>query len=289
MPTTSSDIRQSAEFASFMSDIGWQTLKLNGQNCYLKKIPLLGFFAKCPRPDSAKIKDDINSLIREKNIFRFKISPFIRINQQNYKSIRDNLLKKGFKIDRDPFNPTTSITLDLKKSEEILFAHMKEAKRRGVRRAIKNGIKVFISDDISAFIAIRKRQFNPMGFIVEKEMKMLWKNFYPGKATLLMATGNKKTLAGILLLFHKKYAYYWYASSLNEGKKLFAPTMLVWEAIREAKKKNCEIFDFEGVYDDRFPKASKNWRGFTKFKEGFSGRKVIYMENFFLKRPIIRL
>ena len=30
-----------------------------------------------------------------------------------------------------------------------------------------------------------------------------------------------------------------------------------------------KIFDFEGIYDQRFPKLNKGWIGFSNFKKGF--------------------
>lgn len=93
---------------------------------------------------------------------------------------------------------------------------------------------------------------------------------------------DQRPIAGILLLFYDQIAYYWFASSLPLGKKLFAPTLLVWEALKLSKKRGCQVFDFEGIYDERFPKASSSWRGFTKFKEGFGGKKIVYIENLFL-------
>ena len=71
-----------------------------------------------------------------------------------------------------------------------------------------------------------------------------------------------------------------YAASSDSGNKNFAPTLLVWEAILLAKKLKLKAFDFEGIYDERFPKAAESWKGFTKFKEGFGGEKVVFMENF---------
>lgn len=41
-----------------------------------------------------------------------------------------------------------------------------------------------------------------------------------------------------------------------------------------AKKRGCKIFDFEGIYDERFP--NKSWLGFTHFKKSFGGYEVSY-------------
>lgn len=291
------DIRQSPQFANFMSDLGWQAEKLDLNYIYLKKFPIVGYFAKIPRFNNLFSPDQLTAYKKRRHIFRLKISPYLITGSDKYRGYYQKLLKAGFQVDLNPFNPTTSIYINLTQSEDKIFNNFIEAKRRGVRRAIKNGITVVESKDIEAFIDIRKKQYRPLGFLVTNEMKKLWKNFYPENASFLLAystiqsnqlspnqvtakIGDKKPLAGILMLMYDKIAYYWYASSLPIGKKLFAPTLLVWEAFKLAKKKGCRIFDFEGICDERFPKASKSWKGFTKFKEGFGGKKIIFCENF---------
>ena len=276
------DIRQSSRFALFMSRISWQTEKFNGNYVYLKRFPLVGFFAKMPRPRGNFSGEHIKSFIKDNRIFRFKISPYIRVSGKKYEIVRKDLFKSGFKIDKEPFNPTTTLTVDLTGREEEIFRSFREAKRRGVRRAIKNGVTAQVSDKIEEFIRIRQAQFKPMGFLITREMICLWESFYPGSCDLLLAkSSNNEYLAGILLLYHKSLAYYWYAASTMTGKKLFAPTLLVFEAVKQAKKRGAKILDFEGIYDERFPKASQNWRGFTKFKEGFSDNKKVFAENFY--------
>ncbi len=280
------DIRQSPQFASFMHDIGWQVEKIENNFVYLRKFPLLGYFAKMPRPTMPTNTDKILLFKKSRKIFRLKISPYVVSPNKKYLTYQKQFLQAGFKIDSSPFNPTTNYLIDLTLSQDRIFNNFLEAKRRGVRRAIKNEIVVKESTDFEAFIKIRERQYLPVWFLVGGEMGKLWKTFYPNNAALLLAykttKTDKKPVAGILLLFYEKQAYYWFASALWEGKKLFAPTLLVWEALKLSKKRGCKIFDFEGIYDERFPKASASWRGFTKFKEGFGGKKIVYLENFYL-------
>jgi len=64
-------------------------------------------------------------------------------------------------------------------------------------------------------------------------------------------------------------AFYWHNASSHLGKKLFAPTLCVWQAMLECKKRGLKVFDFEGLYDERIPNRNLSWRGFSKFKEGF--------------------
>ena len=290
------DVRQSPQFAHFMQDIGWHFEKVNSTYIYLRRFPFAGYFAKIPRPKLPINFDAIYSLVSKKKIFRLKIAPFISNKDKNYQYYQDQLLNNHWTVDQFPFNPTTTIHLDLQQSEQQLFDNCSPAKRRGVRRAIKNGIVVKESNHIDDFIKIRQKQYFPLGFLITREMHVLWKNFYPENASLLFAYSIRnqhrsqiqaiasicdgKPIAGILLLFYNRIVYYWYASSLKIGKKLFATTLLVWEAIKLAKKRGCTIFDFEGISDERFPKASQSWKGFTKFKEGFGGKKIVYMENF---------
>jgi lipid II:glycine glycyltransferase (peptidoglycan interpeptide bridge formation enzyme) len=83
-------------------------------------------------------------------------------------------------------------------------------------------------------------------------------------------------LAGIFLIFWADTAYYWIAGATKKGKKLRAPTLLVWEALKIAKANHMKRFDFVGIWDDRFPKENKDWLGFTKFKQGFGGQEFYY-------------
>lgn len=280
MPT---DIRQSPLFAHFMQDIGWNVGKINEQFVYMRKFPLVGFFAKMPRPNPPFLFSELQTFIRNNHIFRFKTSPFIPSSSKEFAKLKNQFLSHDFKVDNFPFNPTTTIRIDLTQSEEILFKNFTQAKRRAVRRAIKNDVTIKEFSDIRTFISIRKKQYFPFGFLVTHEMEKLWKNFFPENATLLLAfSSEKRAIGGIFLLFYDSIAYYWFASATFSGKKLFAPTLLVWEAMKLAKQKGCTRFDFEGIYDERFPKAAKSWKGFTKFKEGFGGKKVVFMENFYL-------
>jgi lipid II:glycine glycyltransferase (peptidoglycan interpeptide bridge formation enzyme) len=66
-----------------------------------------------------------------------------------------------------------------------------------------------------------------------------------------------------------------YACSTKQANKLSAPSLLVWEGVKLAKKKGCKVFDFEGIYDERY-KATKSWKGFTRFKMGFGGKVITY-------------
>jgi len=116
-----------------------------------------------------------------------------------------------------------------------------------------------------------------MGFITTTGIDKLWPLFAPDHASIALAYDkNQMVVGGVLLLHWDNMSYYWIAGATKYGKKLFAPTLLVWEAIRQSKKFKSNWFDFVGVWDERLPREHTEWKGFTKFKEGFGGNTVYY-------------
>lgn len=210
------DIRQSPQFKKFMEDLGWKTILFNKTIIYLKKIPLMGYFSKIPRPDNLTFFPELLNLRKKMKIFKLNIAPNILSSDSDYDSQKKYFFDSGLSVNYFPFNPTTTIRISLDNSITDIIQSFDETKRRAVRRALKNEVYIKETDDFDSFIKIRKKQYFPLGLLLSKEMKMLWKNFYPKSASLLLAySKDDKPIAGILLLYYEKMAYYWYASALN--------------------------------------------------------------------------
>ena len=73
--------------------------------------------------------------------------------------------------------------------------------------------------------------------------------------------------SGAIFLKTREIAYYWQAFTGKEGRKSEIQYKIVWEGILWAKRQGAKIFDFEGIYNERFP--NKSWLGFTHFKKSF--------------------
>ena len=259
------DIRQSQEYAGFMRLIGWQVEKVGQWQAFIKKFPLIGSLIKIQRISSPVPYNEIKTLAQKLRAFKTVIE-FDEINPK-YK-----ILNTKYKICHSPFLPTKTILIDLKRPESEIFNSFSPEKRRAVRRAEKNKLTVK-EGSVEEFISLKRRSLLekfilPIG--EQKDILALNKAFSL-KISFFIAY-SPRPVAGILLLFHQKTAYYWQAASLNKGKKLSVPSLLVWEALKLSKQKGCEIFDFEGIYDERFPINS--WKGFTKFKQGFGGKEI---------------
>ncbi len=86
-----------------------------------------------------------------------------------------------------------------------------------------------------------------------------------------------ETVASAFVLFWSNIGFYHHAALLPQYHKTPVSYLLLWEAIKEAKKRGCFLFDFWGFVD---PKKQTNhpWTGPTLFKMGFGGRPYEYVK-----------
>lgn len=288
------ELQQSRLYAKYIKQLGWKIVALDGVNIFIKHIPLYGGLAKIQRPARLLNINKLIKLIKDHRIKTLAVEPVQTQNQTQY-SRWLRKLRPHVKINRYPFIPSKTIIVDLKPTEDEIFKRFSEAKRRAVRRALKNNLLINQSANIKDLIKIKNKSSGLFGFITTYGIDKMWKLFTPKHAAIVLAfqseeffkaspcdtqgealCNSKTIIGGVLLIFWQKIAYYWVAGATKKGKKLFAPTILVWEALKIAKKRGCTSFDFVGVYDERLPAYSKDWKGFTKFKEGFGGREVWY-------------
>jgi len=260
------DVRQTAEYASFMTKLGWQVEYIDKTSIFIKKLPLL--------PPIVKI-------LRGKPIDAEKI-------RKKYRPMR--LVIQPFEFNAKPCNsplvPTKTIWIDLTKSEKIFLSEMKQKTRYNLKQAQKNNLslKIISGDKISPqelqdFFNLWKKN-KPFDWLFQPsfhELDSLVKSF--GEKCFFVFIWNLEfgiwnLIAGLIILQSDNMAFYWHNCSSLQAKKLFAPTLGAWEAIKESKKRRLKIFDFEGIWDERLPKMNLGWKGFTRFKEGFGGQPI---------------
>jgi hypothetical protein len=264
------DIRQSEEYAFFTKSLGWEVKKINGINIFIKKIPVLGSIVKIQRTEKVPF-EEIEKVAKKFRAFQIILEPAFKIDPEDLK-------KYKYKPLSSPFIPTKTIIKDVKKEEKEILSSFSKNKKRDVLYAQKNGLLVK-EGTLKDFLTLKreyllKKFILPLG--INKETKLLFEAFRDkAKAVIAYKKDSPEPLAGAIILFCEKTAYYWQAAATDKGKKLLAPTLVVWEAIKLAKKEGCLFFDFEGIYDERFPQ-NRSWQGFTRFKRGFRGEEVIF-------------
>ena len=265
------DLRQTLEYVKYMSSLGWVGEKVGNNYCYIKNFPIIGSFIKFQRPDKLGDKEieEIKRLGKKYRAFQIVVEP-------KYTEHYTLLTEHGFRQSRNPYLPSKTIHIDLTKSENQLLKEMHYKTRYNIKKSHNSQLTTHNSKDILSFAdfwqecAIKQRF---MYLSQKKEITELYKALKKN-ADLIFTLHSNELVAGILLLHADKTSYYMYAASNQEGKRLFAPTICAWEAIKMSKKRGLKIFDFEGIYDERFP--LKNWEGFTRFKKSFGGSEIEY-------------
>jgi len=242
------EIQQSALYARYIRSLGWVVEKLNGNYIFIKPFPIIGGLAKIQRVIRLPKLTELLPILRKYHVRMLAIEPDSRMKQSLF-TRWCRIAGKHIRINQDPFIPTKTIRVDLRASESDIFQRFTEAKRRAVRRAQKNGITVSVTNDIDTLIRLKNRSAGFLGFITTAGATQLW-HALPGtqKAVLLACDTENHLVGGIMLITWNQIAYYWIAGALPQGKKLFAPTLLVWEALKTSKHLGCKAFDFVGVW-----------------------------------------
>jgi lipid II:glycine glycyltransferase (peptidoglycan interpeptide bridge formation enzyme) len=86
---------------------------------------------------------------------------------------------------------------------------------------------------------------------------------------------GEELLAQAMIIFYGKEAVYHYGASTPLARKYPGAYLIQWAAIKEAKRRGCERYNFWGVApedqkDHRFAKLSV-------FKRGFGGKDFAYL------------
>lgn len=262
------DLRQTREYSKYIDDLGWCVDEFQGVFIYVKKF-LFWKFVKVQRPGNFNV-DILNSYLHKK--YRFS-TVYIEPNDE---SQEHKLLKVGFKKYNSPFLSSKTVKIDLTKTEKDLLSEMHPKTRYNIKKNSKNRFKVIHTSDIQKFTTFWQFCARQRGMFLDqrKEIELLY-NAFSKNSDISIAVDNKNNwLSGLFRVSTDNISYYMYAASSKEGKKHFAPTILAWEAIKSAKVEEKKVFDFEGIFDERFPLNS--WKGFTRFKKSFGGREVEY-------------
>lgn len=242
---------------------------------------------KVQRPEEIRY-DTIKQLCRKHRVFQIILEPTLASG--NGASYHDLLLHHGFKLSKSPYLPTKTLQIDLTRGQKEIFGHFKKDTRAAVRksfdshgslrtnREVKNTIHQYSSlDDIRKWREAWKNSVNFKRYVPPVEQLLNLRKSFPGNYSLFLASHNivSNVIGGALFTRSSHdIAYYWQAFTNSEGRTSLSQYSLLYNGILWAKKQGCKVFDFEGVYDARFP--NKSWLGFSHFKRSFGGYEVEY-------------
>jgi hypothetical protein len=264
------DIRQSFCYANYLRKGGWVVERIGNINYFIRKFPIVGGVLKLQRPETVDF-DTIDKLCRKYRIFQIIIEP----KDTSQSSL---LSKNGFKLNKSPFLPSKTLQIDLSQSEKTIFSHLKKDSRAAVKRGGVKNIKVTRTpSDIRKWHEAWKNSVKFDRYVPSVQQLLNLNKSFDDNNSLFLASHNivGRIIGGALFTkISHGVAYYWYGYTNDEGRSTLSQYSLLYQGILWAKKSGCKVFDFEGIYDSRFP--NKSWLGFTHFKKSFGGVEVLY-------------
>lgn len=268
------DIRQSENYANYLSSLGWIVERINDTNYFIKTFSIVGSVLKIQRPETFD-PAIINKLARKYRSFQIIIEPK---NVQQAKKVEAS----GYNLSKNPYLPSKTLQIDLSEIEEKIFNSLKKDARAAIKRGGAFFIKEYSTpDEIKIFREGWKKSVNFKRFVPPADQLINLRMNFSGNHSMFLASHNisGSIIGGVIFTTssHKRsnyISYYWQAFTNNEGRSTLSQYSLLYHGILWAKRVGCKLFDFEGIYDPRFP--NKNWLGFTHFKRSFGGYEVEY-------------
>lgn len=268
------DIRQTYQYANYLHKNGWNVETDKGVYIFIKKLPLIGSIIKIQRPEFINYKK-INELSQKYKTFQTVIEP------KNDFDVT-TLIKLGYKKSKSPFIPSKTLKIDLTNSNKEIFGNFKKDAKGFINK--NTSLKILSSNNnIQIFRTHWKKSVGFKRYVPSvNNLSALQKSF---KTNCFFALSETKN-SGAIFLLADKTAYYWQAFTNKFGRENKEQYKVIWEGILWGIKNGAKYFDFEGIYDERFP--NKTWLGFTHFKKSFGG-EIFQYPGCFVKTKKIRI
>ncbi len=296
------DFRQSENFQHLLENHGFIVAGISEHQVgYIQKRKLVPFLSTMivPRIDNADVLDQVDDLAKKFHAVYVSVTPKVNVNDKTSTTWQRELEEHGFKPSTFGAAPTKTLIIDLSLTEEELLNHMKSktryninlCRRRGAKIKSMNGDELISTHDLlqesyKVYAENCKRIHSPCEPLTHFEEFINFFHQQIFQVLVYSPTGNMIAMATFIV--SGDTISYQMNGSTEEGRHLFAPSLAVWQGMCEGKKRGCRWFDFDGIYDDRFPKGQKYWEGFTAFKKGFGGREVTYLEPYIKWLPFLK-
>lgn len=180
-------------------------------------------------------------------------------------------------------HPEATWELNIEAPLEKILGGMRKTTRYLIRKAEKDkSFRTFEKNDLKGlelfykiYLETKERhKFVPFSFDYLKKEFLAFSN--DNQISILLCAFNQEIVSGGIFIFWQERAYYHHGASSKKYLNLPTSYLLLWEAIKLAKQKNCKIFNFWGIAEDH--SSSHPWRGLTFFKQGFGGEKKEYVK-----------
>ena len=225
------------------------------------------------------LAEKLKEIAKKEKLDFIRINPICERSPENEKIFKD----LGFRLRALHTHPESSWKLNIEPTQEEILSGMRKTTRYLVKQAEKNKVEIiqtFNIEDIEIFNkmhleVVKRQKFIP--FSLEYFKKEFSAFLQDDHIALFFAKYEGKIIAASYGIFWSGMAFYHHAALLPEYKKIPAAYLLQWNAIKEAKKRGCKVYDFWGYSDPvKYPKHP--YSGPTLFKMGFGGYKDEYVK-----------
>lgn len=206
------------------------------------------------------------------NLGFIRISPIWERNEKNIEAFR----KLGFKEAPIHMHPELTWELDISSDEETILKNMRKTTRYLIRQAEKNeDVKIVKSKDLEKFMEVYKETVDRHNF-VPFSLNYLKNQFesFSNEITLFLGEYKGEVVSSAIIVYWQGTGFYHHGASTTQ--KVPVSYLLQWEAIKEAKRRGCNNYNFWGIAPDMNKKHP--WYGLTLFKMGFGGQRKEYVK-----------
>jgi len=260
--------------------------------------------------------EELKNLAKKEKVDFIRISPIWERNRENIKIFKD----LGFREAPIHIHPELTWELNITPSEEELLKNMRKTTRYLLRQTQKNKeIKIEKSSDLKDIekfnglykATVNRHHFTPFSFEYLKNEFLAFSS--DNKARLFLGKYQDEIVSGGIFIFWQGIGFYHHGASSRKYPKIPVSYLLLWEAIKEAKWRGCQKFNFwgiaplfveakSGIFNFQFsifkPRSTTSWLrgrqipnsklqilnkthpwyGLTLFKMGFGGYKKEYVK-----------
>jgi len=229
----------------------------------------------------------LKEIAKEEKVDFIRVAPIWERTKENQKIFKE----LGFRKAVTHVHPEVTWLLDITPSEEDILMGMRKNTRNLIRRAIKEGVKIFQKNDLKGVekfnelyqATVKRHHFVPfsLNYLNNEFLAFAGDN----QIVNFFARYNNEIVASAMIIYWQSIGFYHQGASSQKYPKIPASYLLQWEAIKEAKRRGCKLYNFWGIIpevenkeDLKNPKIKKHpWWGLSLFKMGFGGYKREYL------------
>jgi lipid II:glycine glycyltransferase (peptidoglycan interpeptide bridge formation enzyme) len=179
---------------------------------------------------------------------------------------------------RTPFDllPSETLLINLKNSAPERLAQMTQKGRYNLRLSWRQGVTTeFTTDPQSIPIfynlfweTVQQKNFfdEPYRFFINLCQSL----FTAHMGEIGLAKWQNKIIAAIIIVYWGEKATYLYGGRSFEHPQIKANYALHWQAMQQAQKRGCKVYDFYGFSQD----PQHGYATFSQFKRQFGGERV---------------